>query len=97
MTIYEVISSPETADDDVQSPSLRGVARSRNDISWQGRLRGWLRSWTTTCADYLEAAALYDEFRGLSDAELARRGLDRATLGWDVCQACDRSRDRAAK
>ena len=58
----------------------------------------WLKSagqrigtWATTCADYWSAAALYDELRGLSDAELQRRGLSRDTLARDVCQTCDRT------
>lgn len=57
----------------------------------------WLKSmgqrvgaFVTTCADYWSAAALYDELRGLSDAELRRRGLSRGTLGRDVCEVCDR-------
>jgi hypothetical protein len=57
----------------------------------------WIKSigqrvsvWATACADYYSAAALYDELRGLSDAELQRRGLSRDTLARDVCQACDR-------
>ena len=56
----------------------------------------WLKSvgqrvsaWASACADYYSAAALYDELRGLSDAELRRRGLSRDTLARDACQACD--------
>ena len=56
----------------------------------------WIKSighrigaWASACADYYHAAALYDELRGLSDAELQRRGLSRDTLARDVCQACD--------
>jgi hypothetical protein len=56
----------------------------------------WIKSighrigaWASACADYYRAAALYDELRGLSDAELQRRGLSRDTLARDVCQACD--------
>ena len=58
----------------------------------------WLKSigqrvsaWANACADYYSAAALYDELRGLADAELQRRGLSRDTLARDVCQACDGS------
>jgi hypothetical protein len=41
------------------------------------------------CADYYAAAALYERLSGLSDAELHRRGLSRATLARDVRLACD--------
>jgi hypothetical protein len=61
----------------------------------------WIKSigqrvgaWASTCADYYSAAALYDELRGLSDAELQRRGLSRDTLARDVCQGCDGSAGR---
>jgi len=54
---------------------------------------GWLRAtvarvtaWWATCRDYYVAAATYEELSRLSDAELARRGLDRATLARDVCE-----------
>ena len=50
-----------------------------------------MSAWASACADYYSAAALYDELRGLSDAELQRRGLSRDTLARDVCQACDGS------
>jgi hypothetical protein len=46
-------------------------------------------AWASACADYYSAAALYDELRGLSDAELRRRGLSRDTIARDACQACD--------
>jgi hypothetical protein len=58
----------------------------------------WIKSigqrvsvWAAICADYYSAAGLYDELRGLSDAELQRRGLSRDTLARDACQVCDRS------
>jgi hypothetical protein len=54
-------------------------------------LKAHLAAWVETCADYYQAAALYDELSGLSDAELHRRGLSRATLPWDLSQACDRT------
>lgn len=50
-----------------------------------------LAAWVGTCADYSRAAALYEELSRLSDAELARRGLSRATLAWDICRSCDRT------
>ena len=45
-----------------------------------GALAAYLAAWCETCADYYEAAALYEELSALSDAELQRRGLSRATL-----------------
>ena len=44
-------------------------------------LWGWLKAWITTCADYHEAARLYEEFRGLSDADLAATFLLTALNG----------------
>jgi hypothetical protein len=52
----------------------------------RARIAGWFRA----CLDYYRAAALYEQLNRLSDAELARRGLDRASLARDVCAACDR-------
>ena len=56
-----------------------------------GALRSHLAAWVGTCADYYQAAALYDDLSRLSDAELGRRGLSRATLAWDLSQGCDRT------
>jgi hypothetical protein len=50
-----------------------------------GQLKEHLAAWIETCAAYYEAAALYDQLSGLSDAELHRRGLPRATLARDAC------------
>jgi hypothetical protein len=52
-----------------------------------GRLKSlWvsLVTWVETCAEYRAAAAIYEQLSALSDAELARRGLSRATLARDV-------------
>jgi hypothetical protein len=49
------------------------------------------RVWVEACADYSAAAAIYEHLSKLSDAELHRRGLSRATLGSDICRACDRT------
>ena len=46
-------------------------------------------SWIQTTADLWAAAALYDELRRLSDAELHRRGLSRDTLARDVLRSSD--------
>jgi hypothetical protein len=58
-----------------------GSARRLSD-----RLRSvgsWLVTWLDTRADYWAAAAMYQQLSVLSDAELARRGLSRATLAHD--------------
>ena len=61
------------------------------------KLSNWIRcvglrivAWVDTCADYYAAAAMYEQLSALSDAELMRRGLSRATLARDVRAACDR-------
>jgi hypothetical protein len=56
-----------------------------------GALGSHLAAWVGTCADYYQAAALYGEFSGLSDAELRRRGLSRARLAVDLIRGCDRT------
>jgi hypothetical protein len=40
-------------------------------------------------ADYYAAAVRYEQLLRLSNAELQRRGLSRATLARDVLAACD--------
>ena len=50
-----------------------------------------IADWLATAADYYTAAAVYEQLSRLSDAELQRRGLSRATLASDICQACDRA------
>jgi hypothetical protein len=64
----------------------------------------WIRSicqrltaWAETCADYYAAASMYEQLSRLSDPELARRGLSRASLAQDVCTASDRSAEREPK
>lgn len=47
--------------------------------------------WIATAANYYIAAAVYEQLSKLSDAELRRRGLSRATLARDVCADCDRA------
>ena len=54
-------------------------------------LRSHLAACIEVCADYYQAAALYDALSGLSDAELHRRRLSRVTLAWDLSRACDRT------
>ncbi len=51
---------------------------------------GWMAEWLEACADYWAAAALYDELRKLSDAELRRRGLSRDELARHAFSSYDR-------
>ena len=46
-----------------------------------------IASWIQSTADLWAAAALYDALRGLSDAELQKRGFSRDTLVRDVLQS----------
>jgi hypothetical protein len=62
-----------------------------------GSFANWIKAigvriaaWADTCADYYAAAAMYEQLSALSDAELSRRGLSRATLAGEVRAACDR-------
>ena len=48
-----------------------------------GSLAQRIADWITRAADYYEAAAMYEQPSRLSDAELTRRGLSRATLARD--------------
>ena len=50
-----------------------------------------IADWLATAANYYTAAAVYEQLSRLSDGELQRRGLSRATLASDICQACDRA------
>jgi hypothetical protein len=50
-----------------------------------------IAQWLATAADYWVAATMYEQLSGLSDAEVHRRGLSRATLAWEITQACDRN------
>jgi len=54
-------------------------------------IRELISVWATTGADYFVAAGGYEELSRLSDQELHRRGLKRATLARDVCRAVDSS------
>jgi len=44
-----------------------------------------MASWT----NHYAAVAMYEQLSGLSDAQLTRRGLSRATLAHDVRAACN--------
>ena len=45
--------------------------------------------WVKACGDAYAAAAMYEQLSALSDSELNRRGLARATLAEDVRVACE--------
>ena len=59
-----------------------------------GALAAYLAAYCNTCADCYAAAALYEKLAALSDAELQRRGVSRATLAQYVCTAGDSGTDR---
>jgi hypothetical protein len=59
-------------------------------------IRERISVWATTGADYFAAAGAYEDLSRLSDQELHRRGLDRATLARFVCRAFDRSQPASA-
>ena len=69
-------------------PMVIGRASQRH--GWFRRLRTRGGVWLAICVDYYEAAAMYEELSRLSDAELARRGLNRPSLARDVLTACER-------
>jgi hypothetical protein len=48
--------------------------------------------WARDFADHWAAAAMYDQLSGLSDAQLARRGLSLGTLTHDVREAVGNDR-----
>ena len=85
MTMHQTFSPADIA------PSSRAAAS----------VSGWIRlaglrivTWVTTCADYYAAAAMHEQLSKLSNAELERRGLNRATLARDVRDSCDRTNSR---
>lgn len=80
-----------THDQILPNAVLTAVERAGSLPSWI-RSIGWrIATWADTCADYYAAAVMYEQLSALSDAELTRRGLSRATLAHDVCTACDRN------
>jgi hypothetical protein len=74
------------------APSDALVAREAATLpsGWLKSAGAWLLARVRAFADYWEAATLYEQLSGLSDAELARRGLSRTTLARDVRFATDR-------
>lgn len=56
------------------------------------RLRTWISTWYTALVDYYAAAAIFQQLCRLSDAELARRVLSRATLARQAVETRERAR-----
>jgi hypothetical protein len=74
----------------LSSAALATDKQARSLASWIKSIGGRIAAWADTCADYYAAAAMYEQLAALSDAELMRRGLSRATLAHDVRTSCDR-------
>ena len=73
-----------------------GVAEGGSSRRLSDRLvsiGSWVVTWLDTCADHWAAAEMYQQLSVLSDAELARRGLSRATLAHDLRAATTPPRD----
>jgi len=85
MTMHEAFAPTDTAFSSSTAASLSNWIRLAG-------LR--IVTWATACADYYAAAAMYEQLSRLSNAELERRGLTRATLARDVCDSCDRTNTR---
>jgi hypothetical protein len=82
MTIQDLLLPP---------PAALGQASGSALASRVSALGTQVAGWLATAADYYTAATVYERLSGLSDAELQRRALSRATLASDICQACDRA------
>ena len=72
------------------SVPLTEVEPAGSYSNWIGSIGERISTWIDTCADYYAAAAMYEQLSALSDAELSRRGLSRATLAGELRAACDR-------
>jgi hypothetical protein len=81
MTFHRQIATPDAA------PAEGLGARLGDSLA---SLLSKIRAAVETCADHYAAAAICEQLSALSDAELGRRGLSRATLARDVQAACDR-------
>jgi hypothetical protein len=73
---------------------VAGAVSRRSLVARLCALKSHLVALFETAADYNRAAALYEKLSLLNDAELRNRGLNRASLGWDLCEACDRTNRR---
>ena len=79
-----------TPHDQTFSPAFAPSRPEGSFASWIKSIGVRIATWADTCADYYAAAAMYEQLSALSDAELSRRGLSRATLAGEVRTACDR-------
>lgn len=61
---------------------------------WPAARLRLVASWLRACADYYRAAVTYEKLSSLSDAELQRRGLNRASLARDICESAERRQSR---
>jgi hypothetical protein len=87
MTFYSQFPSAESILDAAPVAS-RGAGR----LSFWARISSMAKGisdYIETAADYYAAAAIYEQLSRLSDAELHRRGLSRASLARDVCATLD--------
>ena len=85
------------AHDDLGYPPAELAPLSTGGSSLVGRLTsigGWIVAAVDAMADHYAAMAIYEHLSRLSDAELGRRGLSRASLARDICTACDRTEPR---
>jgi hypothetical protein len=80
------ISQLSSAESALAAPSggLRLAARLSSIAKWIGE-------YIDTMADYYAAATMYEQLRGLSDAELHRRGLSRIDLARHILAARNRA------
>jgi hypothetical protein len=83
-----------TLDQILPSSPLTEVEPAGSYSSWIRSTGERIATWIDTCADYYAAAAMYEQLSALSNAELLRRGLSRASLAHDVRDACDRNSKR---
>jgi len=80
-----------THDQILATEALAATELTRTLSIWIRCVGRRIVTWVDTCADHYAAAAMYEQLSALSDAELARRGLSRATLARDARAACERS------
>ena len=79
-----------THDQTLATEALAASERTQTLSDWIRCAGRRIVTWADTCADYYAAATMYEQLSALSDTELARRELSRATLAHDVRAVCDR-------
>jgi hypothetical protein len=84
-----------TASTDISPPgAVSDLDEAKAGIGHAAKsLAAKVTAWIDTCADYYAAAAIYEQLSRLSNSELSRRGLSRATLASDIARMCDRTND----